>query len=172
MSEDILSSARLNQVSRLDSFELHNMHDLIVDAIDANRYLADQKGVIFDNRVDPVVQVLLSKPYASLIFRNLINNSVKYNSPKGKVTIDASEDEQMVSISITDTGVGVDQKDLEKIWDEFYIGDPARGDPLSKGLGLPIVKKVVKLHQGTVHCQSMGFLKGSTFTVNLPKEIR
>jgi len=66
----------------------------------------------------------------------------------------------MVSISITDTGIGINQKDLEKIWDEFYIGGPARGDPLSKGLGLPMVKRVVKLHHGTVHCQH-GVFKGN-----------
>ena len=94
------------------------------------------------------MKVILSKPYANLVFRNLVNNAVKYNFPKGKIRIESTFHENEVIVSITDTGVGIRPEIIDKIWGELYIGDPSRHDPLSKGFGLPIVKKIVELHQG------------------------
>jgi len=168
MSEDILVTARLNRANYIDSFETYDLSDLIADAIEANQYLAGQKELNFVNTVIPGTALSLSKTYANLLFRNLINNAVKYNTSRGTVTISASVRERSVVISITDTGIGISPDIQNKIWDELYIGDLSRNDPLSKGLGLSIVKRIIELHHGSVEVFSEGYLKGSTFTVILP----
>jgi PAS domain S-box-containing protein len=169
MSEDILVMAQLNRVNNLDTIEPHDLSRLIADAVEANQYLADQKELTFQNQVPPGMMVLLSKPFAFLVFRNLVNNAVKYNAPRGTVRISAKETEESVTVSIADTGIGILPDIRERIWDEFFTGDPARNDPLSKGFGLSIVKRIVELHKGSIEVFSEGYLKGSTFTLSLPK---
>ncbi len=168
MVEDILVNAKLNRTNTLESFEEYNLSNLISDAIEANRFLADQKEVKIEQFIPPDIILSMSKPYASLVFRNLVNNAVKYNFPKGKVTISAEVEDGEVKITITDTGMGIKREIMEKIWDELFIGDQSRHDPLSKGFGLSIVKKIVKLHHGAVEVFSDGDMKGSTFIVQLP----
>ena len=168
ISEDILVTTSLNRANYIDSFETYDLSDLIADAIGANQYLADQKELNFVNTVIPGTALSLSKTYANLLFRNIINNAVKYNTPRGTVTISPSFKERTVVISITDTGIGISPDIQNKIWDELYIGDLSRNDPLSKGLGLPIGKRIIELHHGTVEVFSKGYVKGSTFTVILP----
>ncbi|MDD1729519.1 MAG: PAS domain S-box protein [Methanospirillum sp.] len=168
MVDDILVNAQLNRIQSLELFETYDLSDLIADAINTNKFLADQKELSMDNTVPVGLSVSMSKPYANLVFRNLINNAVKYNSPHGMVKVSASVEDETVKISIVDTGIGIPQAILDKIWDELFVGDSARHDPLSKGFGLSIVKKIVNLHHGTIEASSEGHLKGSTFMVQLP----
>lgn len=168
MVEDILVNAQLNRTNTLHSLEIYDLSHLIDLAIDANQFLADQKELKVENYVQPGINILISKIYANLVFRNLINNAVKYNSPHGMVTISALIIDQDVAISIQDTGIGISSEIIDKIWDELFTGDHARHDPLSKGFGLSIVKKIIELHGGTIEVFSGGYLKGSTFTVYLP----
>ena len=169
MSEDIMVNARLNQIHTVDSVELHDLSALIDDAVEANQYLAEQKELQIINTVQPGLMVSLSKPYAHLVFRNLVNNAVKFNAHRGEVNISAAITDEMVQITVKDTGIGISPVILDKIWDELYTGDPARRDPLSKGFGLSIVKKIVELHHGSVDAFSEGYLKGSAFTVSFPR---
>ncbi len=167
-TENILTLATLNQKHTLEKFDRYDLSELISDAITANEFLADQKSVTFVNHVQPGIYLDLSKLYAHQIFRNLLSNAVKYNIPDGTVTITACAVKNEIKIEVSDTGIGVPPENLGKIWDEFFIGDPARSDPLSKGFGLSIVKKIVELHKGTVDVQSEGHMKGTTISVYIP----
>ncbi len=168
MVEDILINAKLNRTSTLESFEEYNLSNLISDAVEANGFLAEQKEVTIEQFIPPDIILSMSRPYASVVFRNLVNNAVKYNFPKGKVTISAKAEDGDVQITIKDTGMGIKPEILEKIWDELFVGDQSRHDPLSKGFGLSIVKKIVKLHHGSIEVMSDGDMKGSTFIMRLP----
>jgi signal transduction histidine kinase len=111
----------------------------------------------------------VSKPYARVVFRNLINNAVKYSPPKGKVSIKVYLSGQDIVVSISDEGIGIPPESIDKIWNELFIGSSSRMDPFSKGFGLPIVKKIVELHDGRIEAFSEGSMKGATFTVYLPR---
>lgn len=168
MVDNVLLNAQLNRTYALDSFNYQDLALLIDDAIEANAFLAEQKQVSLKNEVPAGVNVRVSRPYAAVVFRNLINNAVKYNIPKGTVRVFADVEKGMLKLSIADTGVGIAPEMMGKIWDEMFIGDPARSDPLSKGFGLPIVRKIVMLHNGTIKAMSDGYLKGTTFVIRLP----
>jgi signal transduction histidine kinase len=99
---------------------------------------------------------------------NLLDNAVKFNRPDGAVWIECSRvDNRQVRISVSDTGIGIAQEDLKRIFDRFYRVDKARTRPAGgTGLGLPIVKEVIERMGGTVTVESQ-LGKGSRFTLLL-----
>ncbi len=101
------------------------------------------------------------------IFVNLIDNAIKFNKPNGRVTISADPDASWVRITVADTGAGIPEGDLPRIFERFYRVDKARSRELGgTGLGLAIVKHLVELHRGRIDIASrLG--EGSAFTVSL-----
>lgn len=89
------------------------------------------------------------------IIVNLIKNSIQFTQD-GTITIDAIETMDCIKISITDTGIGMTEEHIENIWDRYYKVDPSRKNTKygESGLGLPIVKQLVELHDGEISVQS------------------
>jgi signal transduction histidine kinase len=99
---------------------------------------------------------------------NLLDNAVKFNRPSGTVQIECCPDKSgFIQISVADTGVGIPQADLKRIFERFYRVDKARGRATGgTGLGLPIVKEVVERMDGTVLVESQ-LGKGSKFIIRM-----
>ncbi len=103
------------------------------------------------------------------VWENLLTNAIKYNRENGSIDIELTESEGEVEVVFKDSGVGFDQKDLERIFDRFYRADSSRNRSIEgTGLGLSIVKSIVDMHQGKIDLTSEKG-KGTTFTVVLPK---
>jgi two-component system, sensor histidine kinase len=102
------------------------------------------------------------------VFANLLTNSVKYMDPGGSITITAEPEDDAIAVSVTDTGYGIDQKALPRMFQMFaqshQDSDAPRG---GLGIGLALVKRLVEMHGGTVAAKSAGRGKGSTFIVRL-----
>ncbi len=105
------------------------------------------------------------------VFINLIDNAIKYNKPNGSIHVAASEEGPIVRVDIQDTGIGIPQPDLARIFERFYRVDKARSRKLGgTGLGLSIVKHIVEAHRGSLSVASeLG--KGSTFSFTLPRHV-
>ena len=101
------------------------------------------------------------------VFMNLIDNAIKYNVTSGKIVIAFRRERDAIITDITDTGVGIPEKDLERICDRFYRVDKSRSKKIDGvGLGLSICDEIVKLHGGGISFQSrLG--KGTTVSVRL-----
>lgn len=168
MVEDIVLYTQLNRQYSITDYAEYNLHSLITSAVEANSFPAEQKEITIITDIPEEISIRLSKSHASQLFRNLINNAVKYNNFKGSISITAIEEREGVTVSIQDTGIGIDSELMDKIWDEFTTGDPARRDPEAKGLGLAIVRRIIVLHGGRIQCSSEGTGKGTTFTLYLP----
>ena len=106
----------------------------------------------------------------SQVFRNLVDNAIKYSPPSSRVEVRAERDGKgSVLVRVVDRGVGIAAADHEKIFQRFYRVDPSRSKTTpGTGLGLAIVKHLLVLHEGTIHVDSEPG-KGSTFTVTLPE---
>lgn len=108
------------------------------------------------------------------VFWNVLKNAVKFTSRNGSITVTAVTDavKHEVSIRVTDTGVGMDAKELSRVFEAFAQGDHARQGNSHRfgglGLGLTISRKLVELHGGRIEASSMGRNQGSTFTIYLP----
>jgi signal transduction histidine kinase len=102
------------------------------------------------------------------VLRNLISNAVKYTPAGGEVTVRAWQDAEATYLTVSDTGIGIPEEDLPRVFEEFFRSHPARErDPGGTGLGLSIVKSIVDAHTGeiTVRPREGG---GTIFEVALP----
>ncbi|WP_339147220.1 MULTISPECIES: ATP-binding protein [unclassified Sutcliffiella] len=104
------------------------------------------------------------------VFINLINNAIAYTPAGGEVKVDVEEVGEEIVIVVSDTGVGMEQEEIPRIFERFYRVDKARSrNSGGTGLGLAIVKHIVEAHHGTISVKSR-LNKGTTFTVKLSKE--
>jgi signal transduction histidine kinase len=103
-----------------------------------------------------------------IIFNNLISNAIKYNREGGSVDCTVRENEHYIEILVEDTGIGINQEDLNKIFDDFVrIKNEKTRNITGTGLGLAIVKKLVDNYQGKIEVTSQPD-QGSKFSVRLP----
>lgn len=105
----------------------------------------------------------------SQVFVNIISNAAKYTPNGGKIDISASESDKHWEISISDTGIGISDKDLPHIFDHLYRADLSRArDTGGSGIGLSVAKAIVEAHGGSITASSeLG--QGSRFIISLPK---
>ena len=104
-------------------------------------------------------------------FANLLDNTVKYSDEQVRVVVSVSApDEKRVTVSVADQGIGIPQTQLKRIFKRFYrVPGQFMARVKGTGLGLFIVKSVVRKHGGRVYAESAGLGQGSTFTVQLPR---
>lgn len=170
MTEQIVRLANLNNQSSVTDYHLISVAELIQDSLRINAVPIQNRNISVETSIPLHLTVCVSKVFGTSIFSNIINNAVKYNNPSGKIVITAAEEDTTVLISIADTGVGISADTLDKIWDELFICDSSRNDPLSKGLGLSMVRKIVTLHGGEITASSPGIGMGSVFVIRLPQK--
>jgi signal transduction histidine kinase len=101
------------------------------------------------------------------LFDNILDNAAKYTYRRGRVTVSISREERFGVVSISDTGMGIPEDEMEYIFDRFYQVSRTRGSKSGFGLGLSDSKSIVEAHKGDISAES-SLGKGSTFTVRLP----
>ena len=133
------------------------------------RPVLDERRVSLRVLVPPEAPPVLADPERlRQIFVNLLDNAVKFNRPDGQVLVRAHPEGGELRIEIEDSGIGIPEADLPRIFERFYRVDRARSRALGgTGLGLAIVKHLVELHRGTIEVRSR-IGEGSTFTLSLP----
>jgi two-component system phosphate regulon sensor histidine kinase PhoR len=101
------------------------------------------------------------------VVRNLVENAVNYSPDRAEIRLAAARRDGVVDLTVSDTGPGIPESDLTRIFERFYRVDKARTRPGGTGLGLAIVRHLVELHGGTVKAENRRS-GGATFTVTLP----
>ncbi|MCJ7620209.1 MAG: GAF domain-containing sensor histidine kinase, partial [Anaerolineae bacterium] len=106
-----------------------------------------------------------------LVLSNLVSNAIKFTPQGGKIEIAARMDEDELTMSVRDTGIGIVAEELDRLFDRFYqVGESLRREYPGLGLGLSIVKELVALHQGKAWVESeVG--KGSTFFFTVSRRL-
>jgi signal transduction histidine kinase len=165
--------ADLLDLSRLESGESPNervaLDALVREEVQRFEDQVRAAGLALDVDATTSVTVRGSPRDLSLLIRNLIDNAIRYTRPGGSVRVAlCTDDEGTASLSISDSGIGLPQRDLSRVFERFYRVDRARSrDTGGTGLGLAIVKHVAENHGGHVEARSeLGH--GSTFVVTLP----
>lgn len=144
-----------------------SLEEIVSSEVARIRELARGRGVDLDTETVPVSIVGSSQDLA-LAVRNLLDNAVRYTEPGGRVITRLEVQDREAVISVNDTGVGIPQRDLGRIFERFYRVDVARSRATGgTGLGLSIVRHVMESHGGSVSVESeLG--AGSTFTLRIP----
>jgi signal transduction histidine kinase len=146
-----------------------NLTSEVEDILTKNKILFESKNIIVENNIHGDIIVRADRLQLSEVLDNLLSNAVNFSSSQGIITIDAKKEENMVTISVKDNGIGLSQEQIECIFDEFYKGDESRHEAGSVGLGLSICKRIVEIHGGKIWVTSPGIGKGATFYFTLKK---
>lgn len=166
----------LLQLSRLDAKKVRfhkqrmDISDLLSAAVDRFSVQAQQKSIQLSLKVqDHLPDVYVDPDKMNQVLDNLMSNAIKYTPETGKVQVKAkSRDDGQVEVSITDTGIGIPQKDLERIFERFYRVDKARSRNMGgTGLGLAIAQEIIRAHEGNIFIESE-YQKGTTVSFTLP----
>jgi len=137
------------------------------DACELFRPSAEDKGITLNCEAWEGLKVTGDVRMIQRALSNLLDNGVKYTPPGGRVDVSVSENEQRhVLISIKDTGVGISESELPRIFERFYRGDQSRSQT-GVGLGLNLARAIVRAHGGDIRVTSAPG-QGSTFIVSLP----
>ncbi|MBP1947759.1 two-component system histidine kinase PnpS [Virgibacillus litoralis] len=167
--EDLLTLSRLEK----DEFKLVrstlNMNDLVDEVLPIIRQSAEQKGISLTAEVGESISLQADKERVKQVVINLLTNAISYTSEDGEVKLTVTDTEDEVQIQVSDTGIGIDQEAIPRLFERFYRVDKARSrNTGGTGLGLAIVKHIVEVHEGKVSVDSEPN-NGSTFRVYLPK---
>jgi len=168
MVNDLLDVARITSGKVVLARSVVDLAVVVVHAVEALKDTGRFAGLSLDVRVDSA-PVLGDETRLEQIATNLIENACKYTPPGGRVEVRVRVDGAQVELSVADDGSGIPPELLPHVFELFVQGertlDRAQG---GLGLGLPVVKRLVDLHGGTVSAHSDGASKGSRFVVRFP----
>ncbi|MDD5574618.1 MAG: ATP-binding protein [Candidatus Omnitrophica bacterium] len=166
--DDLLSLSHLESKEIVLQRDDCNLYALVEKAIPGFASQSKKKNIEIKNELPEGLSLKVDRARIEQVFVNLIDNGIKFNKDKGFVRICGRVIDDKVHVSVEDSGIGIPQKDIPRIFERFYRVDKARSRELGgTGLGLSIVRHIVELHGGHVGVESTeGF--GSKFWFTLP----
>ena len=166
---DLLALTRADESTTHFEMETVPLH-LLAEAVAANaESLAIERGVTLRVETNQSVEVCGDEARLIQVIMNLLDNAIRYTNAGGSVTLSIANTPDKATLTVRDTGLGIQPEHLPHIFDRFYRVDSARTRSLNgnNGLGLAIVAWIVSVHHGTIDVESQPS-RGSTFTVTLP----
>jgi two-component system sensor histidine kinase SenX3 len=167
--QDLIMLSRIQAAEPVPDPRPVLLDDVVAEAVDRCRMRASARGISLEVTGARDITILGDEDLLVTALRNLLENAVSYSPDKTRVVITTrAASSWMAEISVSDQGIGIPERDRERIFERFYRVDPARSRATGgTGLGLAIVKHVTAAHGGSVTVWSQESV-GSTFTVRLP----
>jgi two-component system phosphate regulon sensor histidine kinase PhoR len=173
--EDILNISRIESGMTKINKQSLSVAILISDAVKMIKSYAQEKSIEVITEAEIIHdQVFADKDMITQVIVNLLSNAVKYTPEKGTISVhtDVDDADCVVRVTVTDTGVGIPEKDIDHVFDKFYRVDANKKYAKGTGLGLNLVKQIVeKVHGGRVFLTSK-INEGSTFGFELPLAVQ
>ncbi len=168
--DDLLSLSHLESKEILLEKGIFNLRQQVEKVIMGFKEQLKKRNVDIKNEIPANSLINADKDKIEGVFTNLIDNAIKFNREKGAIRIYSQQEGDKIKIIVEDSGVGIPDKDIPRIFERFYRVDKARSAELGgTGLGLSIVKHIIELHKGSVGVESVEGL-GSKFWFTLPKQ--
>jgi two-component system sensor histidine kinase SenX3 len=165
---DDLLDLSLIETQEAPTRDLMSIRALVDEAVDRLRPAALMAGLALVVEHGTDATLLCDRRQVVSALSNLLDNAVKYTEAGGRITVVTSDTLGRIAVAVTDSGIGVPGRDLERIFERFYRVDQARSrDTGGTGLGLAIVRHVAQAHAGEVSVTSVEG-QGSTFTIVFP----
>jgi heavy metal sensor kinase len=165
--QKLLTLARLGADRVELKIEKKDLGGIVHEAVELLKPLATQKGIPINVSADE--RHMVSGDHAALLelFTNIIDNAIKYSLPQGRIDISIKKEKGFMITEIKDTGIGIPEKDLDRVFDRFYRVDKSRSKEIGGvGLGLSICEEIIKLHGGKIEIKSKTGM-GTTISIYL-----
>jgi two-component system phosphate regulon sensor histidine kinase PhoR len=173
---DLLQLAKVEDYNTIMDIRPVKVDEVLIEAWKACAPAAEQRSVSLQNDLPPdVPRVQADFDQLVQVFRNLLENAVKYSPPGAKVEVFSLAQNGKVTIGVSDSGPGIPRKDQQRIFERFFRVERYRGKETgSTGLGLAICRHIVRIHGGSIWVESprKDISSGSTFFFTLPSAER
>lgn len=165
---DLLTLVKLDQKEIPVNFKEIDLNEWMADIIKRLQPLADAKGVSLQWDKLKEIRADVDEMKLSLAISNLVDNAIKYTPEKGTVKVTLDADHQNVFISVADTGIGIPEDEVSRIFERFYRVDKTRDrETGGTGLGLSITHATIMMHKGSIKVNSKEE-EGTTILVRIP----
>ena len=172
MVENLLTLARADEGRAPLAVEECDLRELVADVAETAGILGEEAGVTAVHTMpESPVRLAVDRHRIREMLLNIVTNAIKYTPRGGSIVLALEENEDAVTFTVRDTGIGIAAGDLPHIFERFWRADPARsrtGDRPGVGLGLAIAKWIVEAHGGSIMVQSRPG-RGTMFIIRLPK---
>lgn len=166
--QEIIQLSRVQDSDPLNEAQILSASDIIKEALDQGRTTADSRQITLTFQESKDAFILGDRDQLTMAIHNLIENAVNYSPAETKVAVSTSIENEIITISVADQGIGIPEAEVERIFERFYRVDPARSrETGGTGLGLSIVKHIITKHGGEISVWSSENV-GSTFSIRLP----
>lgn len=171
--QELIDLSRVQNDDPLEDSESVRVDELVTEAVERSRQSAEGKQITMGTGGTEGLHVWGNRGQLAAALGNLVENAVNYSPARTRVKVAgrriAASGGDLIEIAVTDQGIGLSERDRERIFERFYRVDPARSRATGgTGLGLSIVKHVAASHGGEVTVWSAEG-QGSTFTLRLPE---
>jgi len=167
MLDELLELAHLKEIERPRATAPIALAELVEGVASKFRPVAEAKGLSFEVRIQQRPAFAADPVHMESLWSKLVDNAIRY-TPHGFVRLSLDVDNGLIVGTVADSGIGLSDEDLTRIYQDFYRADAARAEvELGTGLGLPIVCRILEIYGGSIQVESTPG-QGSTFTVRLP----
>lgn len=168
LTEQLLLLSSLDRDQHIVKKKHFDVSNQLKNLLQSYQWLVQEKEIMLSYSL-PDLEIYADPSLLNTVWDNLLSNALKYNQQGGSIDIQLTYTEEHCSISFTDTGIGISDKEAERIFDRFYRADASRTRSVKgTGLGLSIVATIVELHEGAVTVRANENGGGTVFTVFLP----
>jgi signal transduction histidine kinase len=166
---NILDFSRIEAGRKEYDFRDTDVADLVRSTLESYRYEIEQNGFKFEQKIDDTVpQLRVDREAIARSLLNLVNNAVKYSATEKYLGVRLYRSNGNVNLEVVDHGIGIPASEQPKIFEKFYrVGDPLVHNTKGSGLGLSLVRHIVRAHNGDVSVESAPG-QGSKFVITLP----
>jgi hypothetical protein len=166
----ILGAARIEKMRGKYRLETVSMRRFVEEVLDEDRHLYEKEGRVIILEKGRDAHVAIDRTAMRVVLANLLENAARYSSNDSTIRLRVHKDLRSCRLDVMDSGVGIRGEDLKNIFKMFWRGSEERNSRVrGTGLGLYIVRNIVKDHRGKVWASSQGAGRGATLSVRLPR---
>jgi signal transduction histidine kinase len=167
---DLFELSKLDAASVTPNLEAFSLAELMQDIAQEFQLEADDKEIQLDIDIDPrAPRTIGDISLIQRVLENLVRNAIRFTPQGGNITLSVAERPKMIAVAVSDSGPGISEQEIPRIFDRFYRSENGEGHrPGSSGLGLAIVKRILDLHNSRITVLSK-VNAGTRFEFELPR---
>ena len=168
--DDLLDASRMTYGKIRLNHEVIDLTQLLQELLsDYEDSLQAKELILHRNLLDESVWIDGDRNRITQAFSNILHNAIKFSYPNSRITISMTLDEDWVTVEIADTGIGIESEALSRIFTTFSQEDRSIAGSEGLGLGLPLAKGIIELHDGRIRANSGGRDRGTEVIIELPR---